>query len=100
MAEWAPPLATRETGAETRVTVLGHVQRGGSPCAFDRILASSLGAYAVDLLVEGKANRYVVWRDGKATDVALDEVAGKTRGLKPDGTLVTTARRLGICLGD
>ena len=93
-------IIARETAAETRVTVLGHVQRGGSPCAFDRILASSLGAYAVDLVVEGKTNRYVVWRDGKATDVALDEVAGKTRGLEPDGTLVTTARRLGICLGD
>jgi 6-phosphofructokinase 1 len=93
-------IIARETGAETRVTALGHVQRGGSPCAFDRILASSLGGYAVDLVVAGRTNRYVVWKDGKATDVALDEVAGKTRGLKPDGVLVGTARRLGICLGD
>lgn len=90
----------RETGAETRVTVLGHVQRGGAPCAFDRILASSLGSHAVDLLVEGKTNRYVVWQDGKATDVPLEAVAGKTRGLRVDGMLVHTARRLGICLGD
>lgn len=89
-----------ETGAETRVTVLGHVQRGGSPCAFDRILASSLGSYAVDLIMEGKTDRYVVWKDGKATDVALADVAGKTRGLKMDGMLVQTARRLGMCLGD
>lgn len=93
-------LIAEQTGAETRVTVLGHVQRGGSPCAFDRILASSLGSYAVDLIMQGKTDRYVVWQDGKATDVALSDVAGKTRGLKTDGMLVQTARRLGICLGD
>jgi 6-phosphofructokinase len=93
-------IISRETGAETRVTVLGHVQRGGSPCAFDRILASSLGAYAVDLVVAGRTNRYVVWRDGQPADVELEKVAGKTRGLKPDGVLVVTARQLGICLGD
>lgn len=93
-------IIARETGAETRVTVLGHVQRGGAPCAFDRILASSLGAYAVDLVAAGKTNRFVVWRNGRPTDVALEKVAGRTRGLKPDGVLITTARRLGICLGD
>jgi len=90
----------KETGAETRVTVLGHVQRGGSPCAFDRILASSLGAHAVDLIARGETNRYVVWKDGKATDVPLSEVAGKTRCLKTDGMLISTARQLGMCLGE
>ncbi|MBK8175484.1 MAG: ATP-dependent 6-phosphofructokinase [Rhodospirillales bacterium] len=93
-------LIARGTGAETRVTVLGHVQRGGAPCAFDRILASSLGSRAVDLIAQGKTNRYVVWRDGRAEDVALEEVAGKTRGLKEDGMMIGTARHLGICLGD
>jgi ATP-dependent phosphofructokinase / diphosphate-dependent phosphofructokinase len=93
-------ILAHETGAETRVTVLGHVQRGGAPCAFDRILASSLGAYAVDLVVKGKTNRYVVWKDGKATDVPLNAVAGKTRGLKLDGIMVQTARGVGICFGD
>jgi ATP-dependent phosphofructokinase / diphosphate-dependent phosphofructokinase len=93
-------LIAEETGAETRVTVLGHVQRGGAPCAFDRILASSLGSYAVDLVVQGKTDRYVIWKEGRASDVALSDVAGKTRGLKPDGMLIQTARRLGICLGD
>jgi phosphofructokinase-like protein len=88
------------TGAETRVTVLGHVQRGGAPCAFDRILASALGAHAVDVLVQGKTNRVVVQQKGKTTDVPLDAVAGKTRSLKEDNNLVQVARRLGICLGD
>lgn len=89
----------KETGAETRVTVLGHVQRGGAPCAFDRILASALGSYAVDLLAQGKTNRIVVQVEGKTTDVPLSAVAGKTRALKPDNSLMQTAARLGICLG-
>lgn len=88
------------TGAETRVTVLGHVQRGGAPNAFDRILASSLGAHAVDLLCQGKTNRVVASERGKIIDVALNEVAGQTRQLKLDGTLIKTARQMGICLGD
>jgi len=93
-------IIARETGSETRVTVLGHIQRGGSPCAFDRILATSLGSHAVDLVKRGQTHRYVVMKDGKAGDVPLDQVAGKTRGLKLDGQLVQTARRVGICLGD
>jgi 6-phosphofructokinase 1 len=80
--------------------VLGHVQRGGAPNAFDRILASSLAAHAVDIVVEGKTNRVVVSERGKIIDVPLDQVAGKTRALKLDGTLITTARQMGICLGD
>ncbi len=54
-----------ETGRETRATVLGHIQRGGQPCAFDRILASSMGAYAVDLLLEGHGGRCVGTQCGK-----------------------------------
>lgn len=93
-------MIARETGAETRVTVLGHVQRGGSPNAFDRILASSLGAHAADLAARGVSDRIVIWDRGKIIDVPLDSVAGQTRPLKLDGTLVETARRMGICLGD
>ncbi|MDS4012435.1 MAG: ATP-dependent 6-phosphofructokinase [Defluviicoccus sp.] len=90
----------KATGAETRVTVLGHVQRGGSPNAFDRILASSLGAHAADLAARGLSDRIVIWDRGKIVDVPLSSVAGQTRALKLDGTLVETARRMGICLGD
>lgn len=93
-------IIAKETRSETRVTVLGHVQRGGAPCAFDRILATSLGTHAVDILVQGKTDRFVVWQGGKVTDVALDAVAGKTRGLKLDGQMVHAARRVGICFGD
>lgn len=93
-------MIAQETGAETRVTVLGHVQRGGSPDPLDRIIASALGARAVDMVAEGKTNRVAVWRNGEATDVALADVAGKTRTLTGDHTLIKTARQLGICLGD
>lgn len=93
-------MIAKTTGAETRVTVLGHVQRGGSPNSFDRILATSLGAHAVDLAVRGKTNRVVVWDRGKIVDVPLESVAGQTRALKLDGTMVQTARQMGICLGD
>lgn len=93
-------LIATTTGAETRVTVLGHVQRGGVPNAFDRILASSLGTAAVDLIADGKTDRVVVWENGKIVDAALDDVAGTTRALKLDGTMVETARRMGIFIGD
>jgi 6-phosphofructokinase 1 len=93
-------LIGRETGAEARVTVLGHVQRGGSPDPLDRIIASALGAHAVDLLAKGESNRIAVWQNGQAKDVPLEDVAGKTRALSPDHPLVLTARQLGICLGD
>ena len=93
-------IIARETGAETRITVLGHVQRGGSPCAFDRILASSLGAYAVDLVVKGKnqplcrlARRQ---GDGRGTRGGRRQDTGLETRRHARGT----ARRLGICLGD
>lgn len=61
------------TGIQTRATVLGHIQRGGSPTAFDRILASRLGARAVELLVEGKSKRVVGIKDNKVIDVDITE---------------------------
>ena len=62
-----------QTGADLRVTVLGHVQRGGSPTAFDRILASKLGVRAVELLLEGKSARVVGVRDDKVIDMDIHE---------------------------
>jgi ATP-dependent phosphofructokinase / diphosphate-dependent phosphofructokinase len=93
-------LISEQLGAETRVTELGYVQRGGSPNSFDRMLASAFGVRAVDLVAAGKTDRVVVWQSGVVTDVPLDDVAGKTRGLTPDHSLIQTAREMGICLGD
>ena len=61
------------TGLETRATILGHMQRGGSPTCRDRFYASMMGAYAVDLLCEGKSNRVVAWKAGEWVDYDIDE---------------------------
>ncbi|MEY8391397.1 6-phosphofructokinase [Lachnospiraceae bacterium] len=61
------------TGVETRATILGHMQRGGSPTCKDRVYASTMGAYAVDLLCQGKSNRVVGYRDGEYVDFDIDE---------------------------
>jgi 6-phosphofructokinase 1 len=88
------------TGAETRVTVLGHVQRGGTPASLDRILASAFGVHAVDLMAEGQTGRMVGWRNRQVVDFPLDEVISHYRSVDLDDTLVKTARGLDICLGD
>ncbi|MBL8968200.1 MAG: 6-phosphofructokinase [Spirochaetaceae bacterium] len=88
------------TGAEARVTVLGYLQRGGVPAPYDRLLATSLGAAAADLIRRGDFGRMVALRGGTIGSVALAEVAGKTRKI-PDGhELLVAARRVGTCLGD
>ena len=61
------------TGMETRAAILGHMQRGGSPTCKDRVYASFMGAYAVDLLCEGKSNRVVAYKDGQYVDYEIDE---------------------------
>jgi len=88
------------TGAETRVTVLGHVQRGGTPSMRDRVIASAFGVRAVDLVAEGKTNRMVAWQHREVVDVPLEEVVIRYSKVDLSGTLVETARGLGICLGD
>jgi len=86
--------------AEIRVTVLGHIQRGGAPDARDRMLASAFGVHAVDLIAAGKFDRMVAWRDRNVIDVALDAVIGAPHVVDVNGPVVRTARALGICLGD
>jgi 6-phosphofructokinase 1 len=68
-----------KTGIETRVTVLGHIQRGGSPTATDRVLASKMGAYAIKLLAEGVKGRAVCLQEGKIVDFGFDEVLCATK---------------------
>lgn len=88
------------TGAEIRVTVLGHIQRGGTPAMRDRVIASAFGVKAVDLLSQGKTNRMVAWQHREVVDVALEKVVTRYNNIDLAGTLVHTARGLGICLGD
>lgn len=82
------------TGAETRVTVLGHIQRGGSPTAFDRMLASRMGAAAVDLLLAGKKDRMVGIRNNQIVDFDFDEALAQKHNL--DLSIYELARTLSI----
>jgi 6-phosphofructokinase 1 len=88
------------TGLETRVTVLGHVQRGGPPTAFDRILATKYGVGAVELIEEKKFGRMVCLRGDKIESVTIDEAVDKLKLVPIDGELVETARRVGTSFGD
>lgn len=88
------------TGAEARVTVLGHVQRGGAPSPRDRLFASAFGVRAVDLVAAGTFDRLVVWSNRACTDVPLEDAIRTSHSVDPDGTLAHTARGLGIYLGE
>ncbi|MGE5524865.1 MAG: ATP-dependent 6-phosphofructokinase [Rhodospirillaceae bacterium] len=87
------------TRADVRVTVLGHLQRGGTPSARDRLLASSFGVRAVELVAARCFGRMVAWRDRGVIDVPLSEVTIGARALDPDDPLIRTARGLGIYVG-
>ena len=71
------------TGIETRATILGHMQRGGSPTCLDRYYASMMGARAVDLLCEGASNRVVAFRDGKFVDYDINEALAMKKTISP-----------------
>ena len=88
------------TGAETRVTVLGHVQRGGGPGPLDRILGSAFGVAAVDLAASGRFDRMVAWQNRHVVDVAIEEAIGRYQAVEPDDMVLHTARGLGISFGD
>jgi ATP-dependent phosphofructokinase / diphosphate-dependent phosphofructokinase len=87
------------TGRETRVTVLGHVQRGGTPSAFDRWLATRFGAAAARLAADGGWGRMVGLHGQKVQDVPIDEAIAVPKRVNPDGEPVLAARNLGIVFG-
>ncbi len=93
-------LLEERTGLESRVTILGYVQRGGTPSAADRLLATRLGSAAADVVHDGRFGVMVAARGDGAEPVLLDEVAGKRKTVTPDHPWVATARHVGTCLGD
>ena len=95
----ADAIANR-TGAETRVTVLGHTQRGGISSPLDRILASAFGVAAVELIAADNYDRMVTWQHREVMTVPIAEAIKQYRVVDPQDTLVKTARGIGICLGD
>jgi 6-phosphofructokinase len=88
------------TGLESRLTILGHCQRGGTPSAADRMLATRLGSACVECIVRGETGVMVaVHGDGTRT-IPLEKVVGKKKLVPPDHPWVRAARNVGTCLGD
>ena len=90
---------TSITGQEVRVTVPGHVQRGGEPSAYDRVLATRLGVEAARLIVNSQFGLMVCADNDQISTIPLEEVAGKTKLVNPECQLIRQAEDLGICLG-
>ena len=88
------------TRLETRTTILGHVQRGGTPCPYDRVLATEFGKAAVDLVVSGRWDRMVAMQEGRIADVPIESVAGQQRLIPLDHPLIASARAVGTCMGE
>ncbi len=89
-----------KTGSEVRVTVPGHTQRGGSPCPYDRVLCTRLGAAAADLILNDKYGYMVAMIDGNTKKVPLGDVAGKLKMVEPDSKIIREAKLIGISFGD
>lgn len=87
-------------GQEVRVTVPGHFQRGGSPCPYDRTLATRLGAAAAQLIINKKYGNMVALKGTEIIPVPLEEVAGKLKTVPQDSDVVQAARQIGVCFGD
>jgi 6-phosphofructokinase 1 len=90
----------RLTGKESRVCVLGHLQRGGTPSAFDRALCSMFGTEAMDLVAAGDFGKMVAFLGTHVGAIPIADAVGKLKTVPPDGDMSLTARNLGICLGD
>jgi 6-phosphofructokinase 1 len=88
------------THLEARVTILGYVQRGGTPSAGDRLLATRLGTKCVELIQDQVFGVMVAARGDGAKPVPIAEVAGKLKTVPPDHAWIESARRVGTCLGD
>ena len=88
------------TKKDVRVTVLGHVQRGGSPSPFDRILSTRFGAEAVELIARGEFGKMVALRGARIATVDIAEACGAMKLVHPDGELVRMAKAIGVCFGD
>ena len=90
----------KKTGREVRVTVPGHMQRGGSPCPYDRVFASRLGSEAGALILKGEYGFMVGYKNREIVKVPLEDVAGKLKMIDPDASIIREAKLLGISFGD
>ena len=91
---------SERTGKESRSVVLGHLQRGGSPTTYDRLIALRFGAAAIRCVQNGDINKLVVLKNNKLTYIPIDSVANKMKAVPLLGDVIQTARDIGVCLGD
>ena len=89
-----------KTGTEIRITVPGHTQRGGSPCPYDRVLATRMGAVAARLIIDQDYGNMVGIVNNKVKKVPLEEAAGKLKMVSPDSSIIKEAKYIGISFGD
>lgn len=89
-----------KTGKEIRITVPGHTQRGGSPCPYDRVLSTRLGAVAAQLILNKQYGNMVGIINGEIQPVPLRDVAGKLKMISPDSSMIKEAKAIGISFGD
>jgi len=98
-AKYIAKLIRKQVELETRETILGYIQRGGSPSPMDRLLATRYGTQAVDLIAEGKFGQMVAIVDNISTSISLKEVEGKVRNVPTDLPLIQKAKNMDICFG-
>ena len=98
-AEYIAQEIEYETGIETRETVLGYIQRGGSPTPFDRNLSTRMGGHATELIAGGQFGRMVTLKGNEISSAPLEEIAGKLKLVTEDHDLVVQGKRMGICFG-
>jgi 6-phosphofructokinase 1 len=100
IAMWLADELAQRVSYDVRATVLGHVQRGGTPTAFDRVLASRLGTAAAWLVQHGDFGKMVAVHGTRIVPVPIEEAVRASKGVPPTGELVMTARHLGVSFGD
>lgn len=100
IGNWISAQISQMADVETRVTVLGHLQRGGTPSPTDRLIATAFGVKAVDLVAEERFGCMVGWQNRQVVVVPIAEAVNGDRCVDCAGTLIATARGMGICLGD
>ena len=91
---------SEHTGMETRETILGYTQRGGSPSPMDRILATRYGSHAAELIAKNQFGVMISIKDNELTSIPLEQVEDKLRLLTPDNPLIMKGRKMGVCFGD
>ena len=99
IAELVAKKIEEETGLETRYTILGHLQRGGSPTPYDRILSTKFGTYAIQLAMKKKFGRMVALKGNNITSVKIEDEIGKQKLVQPDCQAVQAGKAVGVCFG-